>query len=247
MTEDRRYHLIDALRAVAVLNMIAYHLVFDLSYTKGVWDNNAVPAGIVVWERLIGGAFILLSGVSVNFSRHGYRRGLTVALCAAGVTVFSLIFIPELTVWFGVLHFLAVAMLLTHALMPLLRRVDPFPGAAVCFALYALFYGITERYLGCFTLPLITLPSALYQVRWLSIFGFLTEDFVSGDYFPILPLIFLYWFGFYLWRLAAQRRLDRFFFRKIPVLDFIGRHSLIIYLIHQPVLYGLCRLIASGG
>ena len=242
MDEPRRYHLIDAIRAVAILNMVLFHLYFDVRVFTGASDD-PLPLAADIWERIIGAAFILVSGVAVNFSRHGYRRGIIVALCALGITAFTYWFTPELTIWFGILHFLAFAMLLTQAAKPLLRRIPPVTGAAISFGLYALLYDLRHRTLGFFTLPLLRLTDVLFQYKWLSFLGFLSKDFSSGDYFPVLPCIFLYLFGFFLWQIIVQKERDAVFCRRIPMLSGVGRHSLLIYLVHQPLLYGLCWLI----
>ena len=238
-----RYSLIDAVRAAAVINMIAYHLLYNIFTVFGVWPGFYLSTPAIIWERFICFTFIIVSGMSVNFSRHGYRRGIILNLCGAAVTVATVLLIPEQAVRFGVLNFIGCAMMITFALRNELSRIRPEVGMAVFFVLFMLCYGIPEGYIGIFSCPLINLPQELYQFRWLSFLGFPSRDFFSADYFPILQFIFLYLFGFELWRFIEQRGIDRFLHKKIPVLDFIGRHSLIIYLVHQPVLYGICRLI----
>ena len=243
MTEQRRYSLIDAIRAVAVINMILFHLLYDVFCVFGVWTDFYLATPVVIWERLICFTFIIVSGVSMNFSRQGCRRGLVVTLCGIAVTLATVLITPEQAVWFGVLSFLGCAMLLTFALRHLLNRMEPLTASVIFLILFILCYGIPNGYLGIMSLPLIKLPEALYQHWWLSIIGFRSKDFFSADYFPFLQWIFLYLFGYQLWRFLTQKGLDRLFLRRIPVLDFIGRHSLIIYMLHQPALYGICYLI----
>ena len=242
-TTVRRYSLLDAVRGAAVLNMIAYHLLYNIYCVFGVWPEFYQSAAAVIWERFICVTFIVVSGMAINFSRRGYRRGIIISLCGIIVTVVTVIFIPEQMIMYGILTFLGFAMLVTFALRDILGQVKPAIGAAVSFALFALSYGVPFGYLGFFSVPIVTLPETMYRYRWLAFLGFRNEAFFSADYFPILPWIFLFVFGFYLWRLIAEHDLDRFFYKKIPVLDFFGRHSLIIYMIHQPILYGLCYLV----
>ena len=134
-------------------------------------------------------------------------------------------------------------MLFTYALRRVLYRIPPSVGTVLFFLLFLLCYGIPNGFIGMFSFPLLRLPETLYQFKWLSIVGFRSNDFFSADYFPFLPWIFLYLFGYQLWRYLEQKQLDRFLYRRIPVLDFFGRHSLIIYMAHQPLLYGVCYLI----
>lgn len=245
MTEKRRYGIIDAIRAAAVVNMILYHLCYDIFIVFGVWEDFYLTLPAVIWERLICFTFIIISGVSLHFSRRGYRRGLLVFLCGMIVTLFTVLITPEQAIWFGVLHFLGCAMLLGTLLKPLLNRVDPLAAAAVFFLLFMLSYGIPDGFIGLFSFPLIQLPEGLYRFPPLAFLGLRSPDFFSADYFPLAPWSFLYFFGFELWRLITRKKLDRFLYRRIPVLDFIGRHSLIIYMAHQPLLYGVCYLIFS--
>ncbi len=179
MSETKqRYSLLDAIRGFAVINMVIYHLMYNICCVFGVSPGFPMTTPAIIWERFICCTFIIISGIAINFSQHGYRRGIIVSLCGIIVTVVTVIFIPEEAIFYGVLTFLGFAMLVTFA-----------------------------------------------------------------DYFPILPWIFLFVFGFYLWRVIEQRGWDHYFTAKIPVLDFIGRHSLFIYMAHQPVLYGICYLV----
>ena len=242
-SNSRRYSLLDAIRAVAILNMIAYHLCYDIFCVFGVWSEFYLSLPVIIWERFICCTFIIVSGISMNFSRHGYRRGIIVNLFGFAITIVTVLAIPDQAVWFGILNFLGCAMIITFALRNELNRMKPLVGMVIFFLLFMMFYGIPHRFIGLFSYPLIHLPDALYQYRWLAFLGFQSRDFFSSDYFPLLQWIFLYLFGYQLWRFLAQKGFDRFFYLKIPVLDFIGRHSLIIYVVHQPVLYGICYLI----
>ena len=242
-TIKKRYPLIDAIRGWAVVAMIAYHLAYDIFCVFGVYDDFDRLAGVVVVERIICCTFIIISGISVNFTSHGYRRGVIVNLCGFLVTAVTVIFIPSEAVWFGVLNLIGCSMLITYALRGVFNRIRPGVGMIASLLLFAFFDGLPEGYLGFFRIELIQLPESLYSCRYLAYLGLPDGDFFSADYFPLLPWIFLFFFGYFLWRDICGLGLDSGFTRKIPVLDFIGRHSLVIYLLHQPILYGVCYLI----
>lgn len=238
-----RYHLIDAIRAVAILNMIAYHLCYDIFCVYGMDPFFWHRTGAVIWERFICCMFIIVSGISMNFSHHGYRRGILVNLCGFLITLVSVLVLPSQAIWFGVLNLLGCAMLITFALRKVFSRLDPFVGASVSFLLFMLSYRVPKGGIGLFSYPLFSLPRALYDVRFLAFLGFPSADFSSADFFPLLPWLFLFFFGFFLWRCIERSGLAATFYFRVPVLDFIGRHSLLIYLVHQPVLYAVCFLI----
>lgn len=238
-----RYGTIDAVRAFAVINMVIFHFLYDYFAMAGDIDAFVTDTAVVIWERFICITFILISGVSLNFTRSGYKRGLIVLLCGCIVTAVTYFFIPEQMIWFGALSFIGCAMILTYALRGLFSRINPWTGASVSLILFILFYHIPDGYIGLFSLRLVDLPSALYELGWLAWLGFPAKDFVSADYFPLLRWIFLYISGYFIWGGIKRAGLDAHLRKNVPVLGFIGRHSLLIYMIHQPVLYGICCLL----
>ena len=115
-------------------------------------------------------------------------------------------------------------------------------GALISLLLYAVSYDLQKGCVGFFGLDIVKLPDFLYLCKYLAFLGFPSSDFVSADYFPILPWIFLFMAGFYLWNFIAQKNLAKYFEFKIPLFDKIGKYSLWIYLAHQPVIMGVLML-----
>ena len=87
------------------------------------------------------------------------------------------------------------------------------------------------------------MPDFFYKFKYLAFIGFPDSGFRSSDYFPIITWIFVYMMGYFLWRIIKARKKDGVFRQRVYVLDFLGRHSLPIYLLHQPLLIGICFLI----
>lgn len=241
--KGERYHLIDALRGMAMVNMLAFHLCYDIFAVYGSDISWAFLPGVVAWERFISVTFLLVSGISLNFSHHPYRRGLIVNACGLLITAITALFIPNQIVIFGVLNLIGCAMIITQALRRLFDKIDPFLGAALSLLLYAVFYGMPRGFLGFFEIRVLELPAFLYNFPPLTVLGLPVKGFFSADYFPLVPWLFLYFCGYFLWRAVKRLGAQRFFLYKVPVLDFIGRYTLWIYLIHQPVLMGICFLI----
>lgn len=238
-----RYHLIDALRGLALVNMVAFHLMYDIfnifSAETG-WNSEPLT---IIWERFICCSFIILSGVSFNFSHHPFRRGIILNACGFLITIVTVLFIPSQAVWFGILNFLGCAMMISYPLKAYLENIAPAVGAFCSLLLFALLYGVPEGYVGFFGLELFKLPEFLYGIKALAFIGFPSIDFHSTDYFPIIPWIFLFLAGYFAWRIIKNFNADRFFRRKIPFFDFIGRHTLIIYIVHQPIIMGILEII----
>lgn len=239
-----RYHLIDALRGFALVNMVAFHLMYDIfnifSAETG-WNSEPLT---IIWERFICCSFIILSGVSFNFSHHPFRRGIILNACGFLITIVTVLFIPSQAVWFGILNFLGCAMMISYPLKAYLENIAPAVGAFCSLLLFALLYGIPEGYVGFFGLELFKLPEFLYGIKALAFIGFPSINFHSTDYFPIIPWIFLFLSGYFAWRVIKNFNADRFFRRKIPFFNFIGRHTLIIYILHQPIIMGILEILS---
>ena len=238
-----RYGLIDAIRGFAVVNMIVCHLLYDLFWVYSLDPAYADKPAVLLWEQGIGVCFFIVSGASIHFSQHGYRRGLFALLGAFAVTLLTLIFVPSELIWFGALHFLGWAILITYALRGVLVKLRPAVGAGVSLMLFAILYGLPQGYLGFFSLRVVSLPASLYGSPYLAFIGLPSKGFHSADYYPLLPWIFLYWFGFFLWGIVREQGWDVLLKTRIPVLSFVGRHSFVIYMLHQPILFGIFYLI----
>ena len=238
-----RYALLDELRGRDLISMMLYHACWELVF---LFDMNmrwyaGTPGR--VWQQSICWVFILLSGFCVPLGRHTLRRGVTVFAAGALVTAVTLVFMPGDRVIFGVLTFLGTAMLLTGVLEPLLKKVMPAVGLAVSAVLFALTYHLDERWLGFGGLRL-ALPDAWYANYFTAFFGFLPFDFYSTDYFALLPWLFLFWAGYFLHFCMGRQRMEPLRRSVCPALGWMGRHSLLLYLLHQPVIYGVLSAAA---
>lgn len=164
-------------------------------------------------------------------------------LVISGVTVLAM---PAEAVWFGILNCIGCAVLLMIALEPALKRIPAVVGMLVSFALFVVFKIVQLGYLewpGGFRLDL---PDWLYDCYVLTPFGFPFPGFRSSDYFPILPWLFLYICGYFLNRIVmALRPLQSVARHGVAPLSAVGRYSIWIYLVHQPVCMLICTLLFS--
>ena len=231
----QRRHGIDTLRGWTLVNMIAYHGAWDLVYLCGVawpWYHSA---GAYWWQQSICWTFILLSGFCWSMGRHRLKRGLMAFGGGALVSAVTWIAMPQSRIFFGVLSLLGASALLLIPLEKPLRKVPPRLGAALSFALFMLFGEVNGGWLGFEGALVAQLPRTLYRNYFTAALGFPQPGFFSTDYFPLLPWFFLFLTGFYLYPLRPQEACRL----RLPVLAGMGRHSLLIYLLHQPVLYAL--------
>lgn len=242
--KNNRLHLIDSIRGITLISMILYHGCWDAVFLAGVdWKWYTGEPGFV-WQQSICWTFILLSGFCVPFShstRSLAKRGLLVSLCGLLVTAVTLVALPEDRVVFGVLTFIGAAMLLMVPLRSI--HVPAAAGLPVCAFLFLATRHINEGVL----LYTLQLPRALYRGYFATFLGFQDPQFFSTDYFSLIPWFFLFLCGYFLNRILTEADvLDRPIFRtKIRPLAFLGRHSLLIYLLHQPVLYALVLVYSA--
>ena len=238
-----RYALLDELRGLDLVSMMLYHACWDMMFLFGIWMDWYIGWPGRLWQQSICWVFILLSGFCVPLGQHTLKRGAQVFAAGALVTAVTLLFMPEDRVVFGVLTFLGSAMLLTGLLEPLLKKIPPAAGLAVSAVLFALTYHLDERWLGFGGLRL-ALPDAWYANYFTAFFGFLPFDFYSTDYFALLPWLFLFWAGYFLHGVVGRARMEPLRRSVCPALGWMGRHSLLLYLLHQPVIYGVLSAAA---
>ncbi len=242
-TPAGRYALLDELRGLDLVSMMLYHACWDLVFLFDV--NMRWYAGTPgrLWQQTICWVFILLSGFCAPFGRYMLRRGTVVFGAGAVVTLATLVFMPEGRVIFGVLTFLGAAMLLTGVLEPLLKKVMPAVGLAVSAVLFAVCYPVGLGWVGLGGWKLM-LPQSLYANYFTAFFCFYPDWFYSADYFGLLPWLFLFWAGYYLHKAVGRRRMEPLRRPVCPALGWMGRHSLLLYLLHQPVIYGVLSAAA---
>ena len=226
---------LDVLRGICVLGMVIVHLLFDLvdAYALVSWDYPAIVEFLFAWGGVL---FILISGICATLGSRSVRRGLVVLGCGILCTIVTwgaaeLGFIDDwIVIHFGVLHCLGLCMILWWLCKKLPTLVLAIIGIGViCLGFW---FGTLQ-----------------VNVTWLTPLGLQYSGFTSGDYFPLLPYFGFFLIGSVIGRLVYKNKTSllpninlnnpivRFF-------QFCGKQSLWIYLIHQPVLAGLCMLLA---
>jgi len=264
-----RYRKLDGLRGLTIISMVAYHLLWDMNFIFGAGMAWYSAAPGYIWQQSICWSFILLSGFCASLASErrlsGLLRGLEIFGAGALVTLATVLFMPQDRIIFGVLTLVGSCKLLEWALHPLLKKPHPAAGTAVSLALFVVtrhvadgFIGIPadphlilaenilpEALSGSGTLPGLTLrlPAALYSNYLSAFFGFPFNGFYSTDYFSLIPWIFLYMAGFYLQLLGSGSRAAKMLEDGLSrPLEWLGRKSFIIYLLHQPLIYALLYL-----
>ena len=224
---------LDALRGVCILCVIVVHFLFDLSFFGGL--DLTLPAWYVFLQEYGGAIFVVLSGICVTLGSKSVRRGLIVFACGMLITAVTYgmyrlgISGADVVVKFGVLHLLGVCMLV----YPAFKKLPP-----AALAVLGLLIAVTG-----YAIRGVVVPQ-----RWLFPLGLTYEGFTSSDYFPLFPQLGYFLIGAAIGKTAYREKKTLLpgSFQKTPVARFFcwcGRQSLFIYLLHQPIVYGLLELV----
>lgn len=242
----KRYAMLDILRGLTLISMIAYHTTWDMAYLFDIKGNWAwfESARAYVWQQSICWSFILLSGFCWSLGRKKWKRGLLVLAAGALTSGVTLWLMPDDRIIFGVLTFLGSAMLLLIPLDKLLCKCESVSGLAVSAILFFLTRNINDGELGFGNIHLIDLPEGLYHGWFATYLGFTERGFFSTDYFSLLPWWFLFLVGYFLYGVFRKKNWFGILEKgKCKPLEMLGKHSLLIYMVHQPLVYGVLWVV----
>ena len=231
-----RIHLLDILRGISVSAMIVYHFFWDLGYFKFIELENITRGLPLLFAQCIGASFIVISGISLrlasysnNFSAKFLKRLLVLVLICLAITSITFYIDKKSFIFFGILHFLVICSLLGFILLKV--KNNNF--------LFILFFCSLAVSVSEITFDL---PS---QLSWL---GLNSEIPITNDFYPLFPWVNFYLFGLWVSK-PLQKHLmhrNRSYGHNYPKfviicsgLQFLGRNSLTIYILHQPIFFSL--------
>ena len=239
-----RFWEIDFLRGFAIILMIFFHILYDLNFFS--ITNFRIYSGILLYiARLSASIFVVLVGISlsISYSRVENRlktndiiikfikRGLKTLVLGVVISVITWFYIPRGFVVFGILHFIGLSIILSLIFIRY-RYINIIFGS---------FFIIVGLYLKTLT----------FNFNILIPLGFIPNNFWTIDYFPLFP-----WFGIILIGISIGNLIYPNFNRKYEIKDlsknlfvksfcFLGRNSLFIYFLHQPIIIGLIMIFLT--
>lgn len=193
-------------------------------------------------------AFIMMCGISCTFSRSNFRRSLPIIAAAVAVTIVSLFISPEAPIIFGILHLLGVCVLLCSFLEKIPLRFPPVAGLVASVVIFAFSYHLPDGYLGFENFWSIPLPETLYNNSFMAL-GFIAKGKSYSDYFPLIPWGFAFMSGVFAGKLLKGRYPKFMYRQRVKFFSMLGTNAFIIYVLHQPIIYGISYIITllSGG
>lgn len=208
---NHRFLEIDLLRTLAVLLMIIFHTAYDLS-TFYNWDIHLAGP---VWQTLriiTASLFLIISGVSMQFSRTPFRRALKLLSCAVLITIVTYLYDPSTYIYFGILHCIGFGMLV---LIPL------------------------QKY------KKITIPLGI----GIAMIPAMAPPHPTLDFYPPIPWIGLMFVGYGVGHYIYKRKQWELKIENCTLLTYFtfpGRHALLIYLVHQPIILVVLHMIFAN-
>ncbi|MBN2603931.1 MAG: DUF1624 domain-containing protein [Candidatus Thermoplasmatota archaeon] len=242
-TDKNRYWEIDLIRGLAVILMIVFHIFFDLDYYNLFSiDFNYLP--IKIFQYSVAIIFLALVGISLTLSYNKKEsiiskekknkkfifHGLKIFSIGLLITAVTWVYPNDGYIIFGVLHCIGISIIMA---IPFLK-----------YQKISLFIGIIFVFFGIF---LRTITVNFDYLLWL---GLRSDQFYTLDYFPLLPWFGVVLIGIFLGNLFYPEGKRRFNIRNysksnfIHIIELIGRKSLIIYLLHQPIIVGTILLLS---
>lgn len=239
--QKKRFFEVDAFRGIAILLMVIYHFFFDLDFL-GIYELDMHSGLLLIIGRSAAILFIFLVGISLTLSysralslhgtqnqfSHFLKRGAGVFAWGLVITVVTAVFLARGTIYFGILHLIGVSIILAY---PFLKYKN-----------FSLIAGVIILFAG------ILMETAYADFPWLLWLGIKPYGFYTLDYFPLIP-----WFGVVLLGVFAGNSLYPEYQRSfrmcdcegnavVRLLGHLGKKSLLIYLVHQPVIVGFLFL-----
>ncbi|MGN6775779.1 DUF1624 domain-containing protein [Rhizobium sp.] len=238
-----RIGILDTARGVALLAMASYHCTWDFEFFGYLDSGTAETGWLKLYARVIASTFLFLAGFSlvlantpeIRWRSYWRRLGMIVA-AAAAISLVTFIGMLDEWIFFGILHSIAAASLIGLLFLRL-------PAFATLLVAIVLAVGIVVDNL----IAPLSLHSPFFDAPWLWWVGLSENIQRSNDYVPLFPWLTPFLFGLGTAQLATSLGWLKSLAKFGPGRNLIaraGRHSLIFYLVHQPVLFGLVYLLS---
>ncbi len=229
---NNRFEILDVLRGIAIVLMVAYHFCFDLSYFKLARFDFYYDAFWLHLRTFILSLFLLLVGISLWLAHNkeikfnsALKRAGVIAINAGLVSAATWYLFGDRWVFFGVLHFIAFASLV---------------------GLLFVRHRLLSLSIGLLLLAMNAIQHTWFDQSWRQWLGMMTHKPSTEDYVPLIPWLGVVLIGLFIARwIPLVNKKCGVINDKLSALAFMGRHSLIIYMLHQPVMIGILKLVTG--
>lgn len=240
-----RIRFIDALRGAAIVSMILFHLAYDLKFIYEQRLDWFAPPLQDIWRSSISWTFLALAGITSTLSRNNFYRAERYLACALGVFSVTSLFQFDRPITFGIIFCMGATTLLYALLEKLQLQPRGVFAALVLWALFIASLNVSQKTFGIGPYTW-TIPNSWYENNYLSWLGFPGPNFSSGDYYPLIP----YSFAYLTFAALADSKPGKAFLSAVRNIGFkplevVGKHPLILYMAHQPVMLAILNYLFS--
>ncbi len=243
MQLTKRFDTIDALRGIAIVWMTAFHFCFDLNQFTYIKQNFYTDPFWTAQRTVIVSLFVFCAGLSQAIAVHQsqssqrfWKRWVQIAGCALLVSAASYWMYPKSFIYFGVLHGLAVMLIVCRLTSSWRLWLWPLGALAIAMPLIA----VSAHNVGA---SIDFLNEKAFN--WL---GLISRKPITEDYVPLLPWLGVMWWGMAFGQLLLVRR-SQWLTQSVPKMMvpavLLGRWSLSWYMLHQPVMIGILMGLAA--
>ncbi|MBP3893308.1 MAG: DUF1624 domain-containing protein [Atopobiaceae bacterium] len=234
----------DVARGFSVISMVLFHLCYDLRFIYAKDLAFFRPPFQDIWRASISWTFLFIAGCMCSFSRNGLKRASRYLLAALAVYVVTSIAAVDVPISFGIIFCMGSCTLIEYVLQRLGLSPQTRLAACVLFLVFLMLRGVPSGYVGLSSAPL-RLPQWLYSTPYLSFLGFPGPGFASGDYYPIIPFLFMYLTGVSMGRYWKSSGYPEWFYSlRCAPFEWVGQHALPVYIIHQPLIIGMLTVLS---
>lgn len=239
----QRMAFFDVLRGFSVISMTLFHLCYDLRFLYGFDLTFFRPPFQDIWRASISWTFLFIAGCMCSFSRDGLKRASRYLLAALAIFVVTSVAAVDTPINFGIIFCMGACTLIEYLLQKAQASPEGWTIGLILFLIFIVLRGVPLGYIGLFG-QTIALPRWLYATPYLSFLGFPGPDFASGDYYPVIPFVFMYLTGTAFGRMWRKEGYPAWFQGiSCRPLEWVGQHALPIYILHQPAILGILSVL----
>ncbi len=240
-----RLGVFDLVRGFSVVSMVIFHLCYDLKFIAGYDLEWFEPPLQDVWRCSISWVFLFIAGCMCTLSRNNLRRALEYGCVALAIWAVTTVAAVDTPISFGIIYCMSACTLVAWALQRIRALPRGYVAAALLFVAFISLLGLADGTIGVGPWTL-GLPQELTMVEGLAWLGIPSASFSSGDYYPLLPYLLIYLCGAAMGTRWKERGYPSWAYdANLAPLNFVGRHALLVYVIHQPVILAVCALLGS--
>ena len=240
-----RIRCFDAIRGFSVASMILFHFCYDLKFIYCLDLPWFRPPLQDIWRASISWTFLLVAGCMCSLSRNNLRRAGKYGLVALAIFAVTSLAGVDDPISFGIIFCMTGSTLVFWTLDRIGIRPHGYVAASVLFVLFLLTLRLPEGVVGIGPLAL-RVPTQCYQSPWFAWLGFPGPGFVSSDYYPLLPFTLIFLCGAAVGTTWHERSYPTWLAAiRCKPLEWIGRHALPCYVLHQPALLALGAVLTA--